>query len=361
MPNTLIVNKIGNHKSIILGNIFVAASILLMIFANGLPTLIISQLLSAIGFGLKNLSESTMLFDSLEKNDKRNHLFAKIDGKSSSFFYYLDSITSLATGFLFIVNGYLPMVLCFAMCIISTLISMKFSDIISPKSEIISIKDNFTDIKEGFSFIFQSKRLRDLIIFYSIFTGLLGVLSTLRSSILTDVHLPSQYFGIVYAVLQIISGIASRNQHWFHKKYKNRTLTFFALSTTLTMIVIGMCEIIGINFDISLEIILMMLAVQFITKGAYHTLIKRYLNSFSSSSMRTKIYSAIEIPYSIVRTLLCLICSSLLTFTTTSYVYIILGCSFTAIFIFLLDHMKNTVGLKPEEYEDKDIKFKVLH
>ncbi len=127
------------------------------------------------------------------------------------------------------------------------------------------------------------------------------------------------------------------------------------------MIAIGLCEIIGLNFGLSLEIIFIMLALQYMIKGPYYTLIKRYLNSFSSSSMRPKIYSAMELPYSIIRAIIAFSCSWLLDFTTTSYVYVILGCIFTVVFIFLLDHMKTTVGLKPEEYSKKDITFTELH
>ena len=116
-------------------------------------------------------------------------------------------------------------------------------------------------------------------------------------------------------------------------------------------------ELLVLTHGLTLEIILIMLALQCAVKGPYYTLIKRYLNSFSTSSMRTKIYSAIEIPYSLVRAGICVVCSALLDITTTSYVYAILGCIFSVIMIFLLDHMKHTVGLKPEEYSEKDIKF----
>jgi hypothetical protein len=192
-------------------------------------------------------------------------------------------------------------------------------------------------------------------------TSLLAIRSSLSNSILTDINLPEQYFGVIYAVSQIVSGIAASRQNWFHKKYGNRTLTAFGLTLTLSMIAIGFCQVIGLNFGLSLEVILIMLILQCLVKGPYYTLIKRYLNSFSTASMRTKIYSAIEIPYGILRALICLVCSALLKVTTTSYVYIILGCIFTVIFIFLLDHMKKTVGLKPEEYEEKDIKFIEIH
>jgi len=361
IPSTMIVNKLGSRKSLILGNIFVAASILLVILATDIPVLIFSQFLSALGYTLKNLTESSMLFDSIEKNDKRNDVFSKIDGKSSSWYYYIDAITSLTTGFLFVINGYLPMVLCFIICIISTLLSFKFADVKKVAAEKISIKRNFIDMKDGFKFIFQSSRLKSLIIFYALLTSVLSLRSTLSSSIFTDINLPEQYFGIIYAASQIISGIASSKQEWFHNRYRNRTLTVFGISVTLSMIGIGLCQIIGLNFGLTLEVILIMLGIQCAVKGPYYTLIKRYLNSFANSSMRTKIYSAVELPYSIIRAVICFICSALLDITSTSYVYIILGCVFTVIFIFLLDHMKHTVGLKPEEYDEKDINFVELH
>lgn len=212
-------------------------------------------------------------------------------------------------------------------------------------------------LENGFRFIFQSNRLKSLISFIAIFNTLLALRSTLQSSILTDIKLPEQYFGIIYAVFQIISGIAANKQEWFHKRYKNRVLTVFSLTFTLSMIAIGFCEIIGLNFGLSLEVILIMLAIESGIKGPYYTLQKRYLNSFSTSSMRTKIYSCCDVSYCIISTIACFICSALLDITTTSYVYVILGCVFTVIFIFLLDHMKYTLGLKPEEYSEKDIKF----
>lgn len=148
IPNTAIVNKLGNRLSLILGNIFVAASILLWILADGMTILILSQFLSALGFSLKSLTETNLLYDSIEKSDKRNDIFSKIDGKSSSYYYYIDAITSLITGFLFVINGYLPMLLCFGLCILSTLLSFSFKEVEKTKSEKISILDNINDIKE---------------------------------------------------------------------------------------------------------------------------------------------------------------------------------------------------------------------
>lgn len=148
IPNTAIVNKLGNRLSLILGNIFVAGSILLWILADGMPILIVSQFLSALGFSLKSLTETNLLYDSIEKSDKRNDIFSKIDGKSSSYYYYIDAITSLTTGFLFVINGYLPMLLCFGLCILSTLLSFSFKEVEKTSTEKFSMLDNINDIKE---------------------------------------------------------------------------------------------------------------------------------------------------------------------------------------------------------------------
>ena len=103
------------------------------------------------------------------------------------------------------------------------------------------------------------------------------------------------------------------------------------------------------------------MVLQYAIKGPYRTLSLRYLNNFTTSNMRTKISLVNEILYSILKMILCFICSALLEVTTTSYVYIILGCVFTVFFIFLLDYMKGTVGLKPEEYKKEEIEFSEVH
>ena len=123
------------------------------------------------------------------------------------------------------------------------------------------------------------------------------------------------------------------------------------------MIFTGLFIICNFNTAICLEVILLMFTLQYIAKGPFYTLIKRYLNSFTHSSIRTRISAASELSYSIVRAVIAFICSALLEITNTAHVFVILGCVFTIFFIFLIDYMKDTVGLKPEEYSKKEIEF----
>ena len=366
IPSNIIIQKLGKRKSLILGNLFVVADILLLILAANIQMIILAWFFSGFGYAIKGLAETNLLYDSIPKTEKRGSIFAKIDGRASSIYYYFDAISSIATGFLFVINGYLPMLLCLIICILSLLLSLRFKDVDSTPNDNLSAKSTSTkqiliDIKQATRFIIKSNRLRSLVIFNGFFCAFLSMYSMLRSSILTDIGLPAQYFGLIYAGLQLIAGFASSRQDKLHKRYGNRTLSVFATRSTISFIILGLSALIGLNFVLTLEIILLMMAIQYAIKGPFHTLIKRYLNNFTTSSMRTKISLTAELLYSILRALLSLICSFLLEITTTAYVYVILGCIFTVFFIFLLDYMKDTVGLKPEQYPEKEIKFTEVH
>ncbi len=362
IPCSIIVGKIGNRKGLILGNISLAVSIFVLLISNNIIEIIIFQLVSGIGFNLKNITESAILFDSIPKSDKRNDIFSKIESRANSYYYYLEAITASITGFLYVFNGYFPMIACFILCIIAVILSTKFKELNSYNTEkVTSFRSSFLDLKQAFRFIFNSKRLKDLLIFNSIMCAILSVLSSLRNSILTDIKLPEQYFGIVFAILGIISALTTHKSNYFHNRFRNRTLKFFGITMEVSLIAIGLPVILNFSFPVALEIILIAFALQYIIKGPFYTLIKRYLSSFSTSSMRPKILSAAELLRSIVQTLIALLSSFLLSFTNTAYVFIIIGCIITVILTLLLDHMNHTVGLKPEEYSDKDIRFVEVH
>ena len=67
-----------------------------------------------------------MLYDSLDRNKKRGWLFSRIEGQASSWYYYIDAVASILSGFLFAINGYIPMVLCLCINLVSVVLAYKF-------------------------------------------------------------------------------------------------------------------------------------------------------------------------------------------------------------------------------------------
>ena len=358
MPLTALIAKIGKRKSLVLANLINAFSILSYIIAQNFTYIIIGQFLSAIAFDLKGVTETNLLYDSLPKDEKRGQSFSKIDGKGTSWYYYIDAITTLVSGFLFVINGYIPFILCFAFCIISAILSIKFSDIKKvDANENIKFTTYIKDLKHSFKYMLQSNRLRYLIILGGIFWGFLSTLISLRTGMLKQIGVSEEYIGIIFSVLGIISGITAKNQNRIHNKYGNKTLAFLTVPATISCILTGFFVMGNFPFKITLALVLIMFLIQFMAKGPFFTLIKRYLNNFTTSSLRNKISSSYNFFESLMRAGISLLASFLLRITNSSNTILVLGCLVTIAIVLLIDKMHGKVGLKPEEYPKKEIEF----
>ncbi len=356
IPLTAFIEKKGKRSSLILANSSIVLSIAILIFAQNIWYVFIAQFFSALGYVIKGICETNMLYDSIPRTSKRGSIFAKIDGKATSYYYYINAITSFVAGFLYIINPYIPMALCLTICIMATVICSEFKEI----DDVETVEDGkkyIKDTKNSFKFILQSPRLRSLILFGAMFYGLLAILITLRNSLLKDIGLPEQYFGVIFAVLGIISGIATKNQYKFHNKFKNKTLTVLSIPVTISCIILGAVANSNMPFRIIISIVTFLYVVQYIMKGPFYILIKRYLNNFTTHKIRNKISSLYNLIENILRSVVALGTSILLRFTNTANALLIIGSIYTIILGLLLISMKSKVGLKLEEYTEKDIKF----
>ena len=152
-----------------------------------------------------------------------------------------------------------------------------------------------------------------------------------------DIGIPSQYFGIIFAVLGLISGIAAQNENRFHKKFKNKTLASLAIPLVFSCIILGVCCSVNIGYEFNVGVVLIVFLIQYIARGPFYPLIKQYLNN-----------------------LITFAASNLLRVTTTANTFTILGCVLAIIVVLMLENMRKKVGLKPEQYSERDTKIMEL-
>ena len=359
IPSGKIVDKIGKKNSVIIANICVCLSIVVFLIMKNFYHLVIAYTILAFGYSIKAIAENIILYDSIPSGSKKGKIFSLIDGKASSYYYYIDAVSAIATGFLYVINPYIPLVLCLVMCIVSTIISCKFQHTNTVDKTKTDGSTKVT-LKDAFQHVKTSKRILYLIIFYAIFSGLLYNISSLRSSLFEDLNLNPQYFGIIYAVLQIISGTTARYQNKIHNKFKNETLAVLTMPVTISCILIGLLGSIKTdNFIFSVIIILFI--IQNILKGPYRSLIIRYINNFTNKSIRTKLATIESLSYYAVAVIFSLMCSFLLEKTSTANTFIVIGVITAFLIGTLLYLMKGRVGLKPEQYPAEDLKYSHLN
>ena len=354
IPSTLIIQKIGKRKSLILANFVLAIHVLIIMFSTNFEMLVFSQVLCAFSFVIKATCETDMLYDSLKHEEKRGVKFAKIDGKSTSLYYYIDAISAAISGFLFVINPYIPMVLCFAISLVTFFMSAKFEEIHEEKGK-MQIKKEINNIEVSFKNILKSERLKSLLIFNGIFVALIKILQNLRNTVLIEIGMPEQYFGIIFAFLGIVTGIGARNQGRIHKRYRNRTLAFLSLPVAVSGLITGLVLFCNFNYTITTIIILLLFTIQYVVKGPYYVLIKQYFNNFTNSEKRVRIATANNVFENGIASILIFLASWILGIAQIKFTLIILGCIFIITFVLLLDKMKTRVGLKPEEYSKKEI------
>ena len=361
IPSLTIIDKIGKKKSLVIANMMLAIYLILLMYCKGILNLLIIYIILAFSFTIKSIVESNILYESVSQR-KGKGMFAKIEELGARNYYYLDGITSMATGFLFVINGYLPMIISLMFVIISIAITTGFKEIntsktIENKSFITKIVDYKEELKTAFKFIFKSHRLQAIMIFTLFFDGLIYSSYTLRESMLAELQILPEYFAIIISGLTIVSGIFASLQEKIHNKFKNKALTFIVTIYVPTFIIIGIISMLNIPIIIKIAFILLMYILQYAMQSPYNTLSSVYIKNFTSLEIRTKIASTFDLIKSISQCLIALFVSILLTITTVKYNFIILGSIFIIIMMLILIYIKPRFGLKPEEYEKQDIEF----
>ena len=251
------------------------------------------------------------------------------------------------------------MYLCLFFCFLAIILSFLFKTVPNTRKESETLHKYLKDLRYSFRYLLKSNRLKSLILFCGIFFGFINLLNSLRRSLLQDVGMSVQMIGIVFADYGIFAAVSAAKANWFNKKLKNHFLSFVAIFLTLSAITSGLTITLNLPLNIITIVVSIMFAIQFIIKGSYFTLNKKYLSSFSTSSLRTKIYSLNNMFESICAAVTSFICSIMLNYMETSLATVILGCAFALILIIVLYYMKPRVGIKPDQYKKEDIPVEV--
>ena len=371
IPAALLIDIIGRKKSMLLGNLSNVIYILLLLLSDSLFDLIIAEIFASIAFSLKDVSDLSLLNESIPQASTKSRIFAKLTSKGLSGYFILNSISLMISGFLYTINGYLPIIISLCIVILSFLISTAFIDPISEnikenndklkKSKKDNVKETFKtsiqDLINSFKYILSSKRLRSLILFSSIMYGVITVLASYQVSLLEEIGLPASVIGIIVAFLEITASISSKKQEQFHNKFRNKSLSVLGITVSLACILAGFAGYINNNIYIVSIIAIFALTVKYIVVGIYQILIDKYYRNFTTEDIDSKIFSAKSLFNSISSTILGIIASILIGITNTKNSIIIIGFIFLLLFIIAIKYMKSRLGLHPDEYDKNEIKF----
>lgn len=328
--------------------------------SRNLLDLIFAEFISAMAFAIKNIAEPSLLNESIPPSRYKSKIYARINSKGATGYFLIAAISKIIAGFLFSINGYLPIICALIVLSIVTLVSTGFIEPIKKKkinmNELLG-KKQLKDIKEGFTYILKSERLKALILCAALTVAILSILSNYYVSLLEELKISSVMIGIVAAVNSLVSSYASKKQEAFHGKLKNRTLTIIAILLSVSTLIAGICGLKAQEYIILLIIIILMDFTYGFGNGMYYTVIEKYLRNFTNEKIDTKIFAANNLFSGVARVIVGLFASFLLDKTTTAHCMIIMGTTFTILFLLTERYMSTRVGLKPQEYSKEETKY----
>ncbi len=358
IPSTFIIEFLGRKNSIILGNILSCAYMVVIIFSNHLFYLIIAEMLCAISFAIKESAEPSLLNESIPPTKLKSKIFAKINEKGMSRYYIINAISTIVAGILYEVNPYIPILLSLATLIMVTFMATLFIEPVKKtKKKKVESVGQLKEIGEAFKFVLQSERVKSLILFSAVMKGILSILSNYEISMLEDLEIPASYLGILFAVLGIIAGIATKKQEKFHHKLRNRSLSVLAFAIIGSCILAGIAGVLAKQYQIVICLVVVFYMVKYIFSAMYDPLIERYMSNFTNEEIDTKIFTANNFLRGIAGAIGGFLGAFLLERMETAYCMIIIGFIFAILMILVSKFMKTRVGLKPEEYSKEETKY----
>ena len=348
IPITVVIDKIGNRRSLIIADLFQATSVTVIMLSNSLPVLIVGNLFGAIAVAMKDVAEPGLLNSSIPDVKEKSQIYSRIDGKSVGNFYYISAFSAIVSGFLFDINGYIPMTICVIILLISALLATGFTELTPvQKQEDIKkyYKTYFRDLKLAFSFIFNSSRLKALMLFSGVMYGIIMVMNTYEMGLLDEMGLSASITGIIYAIMQIVAGISSKQHEKIHQKYKNKTLSIVGVSYTLACLMAGIIAVTGLPYWLIIGIIVATYAVRYLSTGFYYVLIKKYITNFTNGEVANKVYSAHSFVIGLGNLIICAFGAIISSNFSVKHSMIIFGIVFFTIMILILNYMKRIIVL----------------
>ena len=363
IPANIVVEFLGRKNSIILGNILNCIYMVMFMMCGNLFDLTLAKFISSFAKSIKEIAEPTLLNASIPPSKYKSNIFAKINAKGTMGYYIIGAISRIVAGFLFEINGYLPIICSLAVLVIVSIISTFYIEPIQKhknENNKLNIKQQIKDIGEGFKFIITSERLKALILIAAIIESLLDILLNYQTSLWQEVKVPAYLIAFMAALISLSSAYASKKQQDFHNKFRNKTIITIGLMASISTIIAGISGLRAEQFSFLLLIIAFSFIIARFAHGMFYTIINRYFRNFTNKDIDTKIFAVKNLFVNIVSAVAGLMASFLLDKMSTAYCMIIVGTIFTIIYILMQKYMKSRVGLKPEEYSEYERKYDEL-
>ena len=309
IPSGFFADIYGRRLSLFFGSILTFLGYLIFSFYSGFNEFFIAEIFLGIGGSLISGADSALIYDTLLEL-KKDEDYTKIEGKNYGIGNVSEGLAGVLGGFLAVSSLELPVYIQTFVLFFS--IPLSYS-LVEPKSSYKlakSFKSILLVVKETF---FQKNRLK----WYILYSSAMGIgtlsIAWFVQPFLMEINTPLIYYGIIWASLNIITGITSYYSYIFDK---GKVLIYISLSMLISFILLG--------FNISIYGFIFIVLI-YIMRGIITPYLRNLINIYSTSERRATVLSLRSFVIRISFALIAPILGYITDVYEISYVFYFLG------------------------------------
>ena len=254
MPSSILADKWGRKRTIIISSIFAILQLLTLLYATNYWFFLLASIWSAASYAFLSGTSVAFFYDNL-KMLKREHEFDKLWARQEIYQQIPLIIAFVSSGFLFKLSQLLPFQISLIFLVFSLIVTLTLREPEYHKP--IEEAGIFSHFKQSITYVFKNNCLKTILIFTILFSIGSDISYGYGQIYLKQLALPVVLFGIVYTFKSLLVTLAANIAPSLRRRFSYQSMFAFqisAITILLYLMVITESYILGAIYFILIAI-----------------------------------------------------------------------------------------------------------
>lgn len=319
----LVERWITTKQATVIGSVLWIISISLYLLPKSkyyFATLIIAELIRAIGLALKSVADFPLVTETLNNNGlMEDKYYRQVEGNCLAINCAGDAVMAIVSTNLMTINKDLPMWICLISCAYGLVLSLKL-----PKTAKCQVSAESTKQKVSYKDILKNSKISKIIIHVMLVYGTFCYWESLGKDLLQEMGVSNTYYGVIIFALYVANSVGgTMAAKGTIVKFFTKTKSFITTITISNLILFAGLGVIGLNKEpVAILLVAIILIIQATLKTSYIVEMKSLLQS--DEKARLKIGNLLMSAEHLGKSIILAFASGIIEFKGVAICYIVL-------------------------------------
>lgn len=239
VPTGAFADRFGKKKSLMLGSLFWTLGLIWYGLSGSFWQFVIGELIIGTGSAFTSGADRAYIHGLLQTMNKERD-FKKVEGSARSVMQVAQAVASVVGGFI----GTISLALTLLASAVSVFIGFLTASMLAPVAkDIESHKLTYIQtLRKSFAAIRHNRLVGWYTLFFGFFTGMVFPLFFYTQPLMQVRHIPIEYFGFMYLVMNMLTAIGSMFTHQLEKSLKGWIYVGLSVFTLISIFVVSQTQ-----------------------------------------------------------------------------------------------------------------------